>query len=61
MGDRRATYRVLVGRTERDHLEDLGVDGSVILKSIFKKWAGEARTGCDNEPLGSIKGGEFQD
>jgi hypothetical protein len=23
---------------EREHLEDTGVDGKIILKSIFKKW-----------------------
>jgi hypothetical protein len=23
---------------ERDHLEDTGVDGSIILKWIFRKW-----------------------
>jgi len=36
--DRRAAYWVLVGDLgERTHLEDLGVDGRVILKCFFKK------------------------
>jgi hypothetical protein len=30
---------------ERDHLEDLSVDGRIILKWIFKKWGGETLIG----------------
>jgi len=34
MGERRGTYRTLVGKTERerDHLGDEGVDDRIILK-----------------------------
>jgi hypothetical protein len=30
---------------KRDHLEDRGVDGRVILKLIFKEWNGEIWSG----------------
>jgi hypothetical protein len=39
MGERRGAYGVWWGnRMERKHLEHLSVDGSIILKFIFKKW-----------------------
>jgi hypothetical protein len=35
MGERRGVYSVLVGRSEGDHLEDLGVDGRIIFYCIL--------------------------
>jgi hypothetical protein len=37
-GNRKGTYRVLVGRPEgNNNLKDRGVDGKIILKRLFKK------------------------
>jgi len=40
-GGRRGVYRVLVGKPGgKNHLEDPGVDGRIILKWIIRKWEG---------------------
>jgi len=45
MGDRRGVCRFWWGNLrERDHLEDPGVDGMIILRWIFRKWDVEVWT-----------------
>ena len=51
MEKRRGAYRVLEGKVkDRDHLEDQGLDGSIILRWIFRKldvgvWTGSSWLG----------------
>ena len=69
-------YRLLVGKPEgKNHLEDPGIDGWIILRWIFRKWDVGVWTGsiwlrigevvgsceCGNERSGSINCGKFLD
>jgi hypothetical protein len=46
MGTRRGVCGVLVGRAEKkNHSEGPGIDGSTILRCIFRKWDVGAWTG----------------
>jgi hypothetical protein len=41
MGAKRGLDRVLVGKLrEREHMDDPGVDGRIILRSVFRKLVG---------------------
>ena len=46
IGESRGVHRLWVGNLrERDHLEDPGVDGRLILRWILRKWDVRACTG----------------
>jgi len=46
MGERRGVYRVLVGKPEgKNHLEDPGLDGRILLRWISRKWDVRVWTG----------------
>jgi hypothetical protein len=45
---------------ERDHFEDICIDGRIILQWIFKKWNGEAWTRLIWFRIGTVGGGTFE-
>jgi hypothetical protein len=69
----RNAYKILDGKPERNRqLEDIGVDGKIILEWILGKWGRKMWTGCIwlrigtsvitvMKRSGSINGGEFRD
>ena len=69
MGDVRGADRVLMGRPEvQNPLEDIGINGRIILKGSSRSTIGKYGQGhvastceCGNEPSGSIKCSELFD
>jgi hypothetical protein len=47
MGEMRNAYKIPLGKCERkNHSEDLGVDGKIILKWFLEKYSEKSWTGC---------------
>ena len=42
--------------SDRDHLEDPGVDGSIILRWVFRKWFVVACAGSNWLGIGNVSG-----
>jgi len=59
MGERRGVYRFWWGNVrERDHLEDPGVDGRIIVRWICREWDVEVWTGLIWLRIGTGGGNE---
>ena len=57
IGQRRGLYRVLMGNIkERNHLGDPDVDGSIILRCVFRKWDVGVLTGLRSLRIGQVAG-----
>jgi len=55
--ERRGVYRVLVRKPEgKNHWEDPGVDGTMILRRILRKWDVRAWTGLSWLGTGAVGG-----
>jgi hypothetical protein len=47
VGAKGSTYKVLVGKPDGNHYEDLDVGGWIMLKWILEKWGGVGWYGLD--------------
>jgi hypothetical protein len=59
LGKKRNAQRVLVGKAERDHLQDIGANGRIILKWILKEYNesfGMNSSGLANEKVEETSG-----
>jgi hypothetical protein len=49
----RNAYNILIGKPKRDHSEDIGIDGKIILEWILGKEGGKVWTGYMRPKIGT--------